>query len=217
MIASQVIQAGAHDYLPQKRVSDQSLSRSINNALEKGRLKREIKLAMERIAEMSTIDDLTGLYNRRYFMEVLEREVARAGRYGSEIVLCMADLDHFKKINDTYGHPAGDRVLSEIGRMLKECFRQSDLVCRYGGEEFAVILPNTRIEEARTVCERLREMVAGYAFEYEAAQFQMTVSIGIAKLDGFESKTPMELVAKADQALYRAKGGGRNLVKVYRS
>ncbi|MBN1843862.1 MAG: diguanylate cyclase [Deltaproteobacteria bacterium] len=217
MVASQVIQAGAHDYLPKERVSDQSLSRSINNALEKGRLKREIKLAMKKMVEMSTRDDLTGLYNRRYFMEALEREVARAGRYEFEIVLCMADLDHFKRINDTYGHPVGDRVLSEIGRMLKKCFRQSDLVCRYGGEEFAVILPNTRIEEARTVGERFREMVAGYAFEYEEAQFQMTVSIGIAKLDGSESKTPMELVAKADEALYRAKGGGRNRVKVYRS
>ena len=214
LIASQLIQEGAYDYLPKEMVSGQSLSRSITDTMEKARLKGEIKKAQERLSQMSTRDELTKLYNRRYFKEALEREVARAKRYKSDLVLCMMDLDHFKQINDQYGHPAGDMVLSEIGRMLKEYIRQSDLICRYGGEEFAVILPNTRAEDALTVCERFRAMVAGHQFEYDSSQFRMTVSVGIASYNSSFHQSPDELVKWADEALYQAKEGGRNRVHV---
>lgn len=215
MVAAQVIQAGAYDYLPKDKLCETALSRIIANTLEKARLKREIHAAMQRMAEMSTKDELTGLYNRRYFMEALKQEVSRARRYETGLVLCMMDLDHFKRINDTYGHAAGDMVLSEIGKMLKECFRESDLVCRYGGEEFSVILPNTESEEVRAACERFREMVAGHTFQYGLSQFQMTVSIGFAGLRSSKAQSADELVVLADQTLYQVKEAGRSGVAMY--
>lgn len=214
LIASQVIQEGAYDYLPKEMVSRESLSRSITNTMEKARLKGEIKKAQEKLNDMSTRDELTKLYNRRYFKEALEREIARAKRYKTDLVLCMMDLDLFKQINDQYGHPAGDMVLSKIGRMLKEYIRQSDLICRYGGEEFAIILPNTQAEDARTVCERFREIVAGHQFEYNSAQFQITISAGISQYSSSTDQSPMDLVKCADEALYQSKEAGRNRVHV---
>ena len=215
MIASQVMKAGAYDYLPKQMLDKESLSRSIANTMEKIRLKREIKLAQEKLAEMSTRDELTGLYNRRYFMEALEREISRAKRYETDLALCMLDLDHFKQINDTYGHPAGDTVLTEIGTMLKECTRQSDLVCRYGGEEFVVILPNTGVKKAKSVSDRFRKKVSKYQFKHNSSQLQITVSIGIASYGHEEDQSPTQLIEMADKALYQAKEAGRNMVVEY--
>ena len=212
VIASQVIQAGAYDYIPKDKVSDKSLCRIIMNTLEKARLTREMKEAQKKIAEMTTRDELTGLYNHRHFMGSLGRELARAKRYGTDLVLCMADLDHFKSINDTYGHPAGDMVLTEIGKMLKGCIRQTDLACRYGGEEFAVILPNTDAEKARAVSERFRKRVAKHDFKHKSSNFGITVSIGVALYNNEVDKSPMEFVEMADRALYQAKEAGRNRV-----
>lgn len=215
MIASQVIQEGAYDYLSKERVSEQSLSRSINNALEKYRLKKEIKEGQNKIAEMAIKDELTGLYNRRNFLDALDREMSRAKRHKFDLALCMIDLDGFKKINDTYGHPTGDMALSEIGKMLQECIRQSDMICRYGGEEFAVILPNTHPEKARTVCERFREMVSHRRFEKNSSKFFLTVSIGFASFNHSEQDAPGDLINKADKALYNAKESGKNRVIQY--
>lgn len=215
LIASQVIQEGAYDYLPKEIVSRESLSRSITNTMEKARLKREIQKAQEKLKEMSIRDELTKLYNHRYFKEALETEVARAKRYETDLVLGMMDLDHFKQINDKYGHPAGDMVLSEIGKMLKEYIRQSDLICRYGGEEFAIILPNTRAENAQNVCERFRAMVAERLFEYHSMKFRITVSMGIASYSRSIDQSSMGLLRRADEALYQAKEAGRNRVVAY--
>ncbi len=212
MIASQLIQAGVYDYLPKNRVSDVAIARAISNTMEKVRLQREIRESHVQMAVMSTKDELTDLYNRRYFMDALERAVSGAKRNKNDLVLCMMDLDHFKEVNDTYGHIAGDMVLTEIGKQLKDCFRESDLSCRYGGEELATILPNTHSVNAVKVCERLRQTVADHAFSHEGKQFSVTLSIGIAPLSNVTSGQPSELVSLADKALYQAKNSGRNRV-----
>ena len=210
IIASQVIQEGAFDYLPKSMVSKESLARMITNALEKSRLRQEIIKARQKIAEMTIRDSLTGLYNRRYFAEALEREVARAMRYRSELVLCLLDIDHFKMVNDTFGNLAGDKVLYELARMLREYMRESDLLCRFGGEEFAILLTNTGLEKAHTVCERFREMVAEGHFVYRGKPIPLTVSIGMAPYKGMAISSPWDLVESADKALYEAKKAGRN-------
>jgi len=214
-IASKAIQTGAYDYLSKENINESSLSRSINTTLERFRLNREIYMAMTKMAEMSTTDELTGLYNRRYFTEALEREIARAKRYGTSLVMCMMDLDYFKRVNDVYGHTAGDMVLSGIGKILKDCIRQSDLACRYGGEEFAVILPNTDVKKAKAVCERFRKIVAEHLFKHNLSQFNITISMGITSYNSFMDQSPIEILELADKALYQAKKAGRNQLVEY--
>ncbi|MHC4307544.1 MAG: response regulator, partial [Planctomycetota bacterium] len=160
MLASHVIQLGAYEYLPRSRINLESLSRVLNSTLERASLRKEVETAYVKMAEMSTVDELTKLYNRRYFLEALDGEFERASRYEQEMALIMLDLDYFKKVNDTYGHPAGDMVLSDVGEILKKHVRRNDLACRYGGEEFAVILPNVSKDSIYSTYERFREMVS---------------------------------------------------------
>ena len=162
---------------------------------------------------MSAVDELTKLFNRRYFVEALEGEYERAIRYGTEMALIMMDLDYFKVINDTYGHLAGDMVLSKIGNLLNTHVRRNDLACRYGGEEFAVILPSVSKESTYAAYDRFREKVFAQPFEYESKQFSITVSIGIAYSNSAESIN--DLLAHADQALYQAKEENRNKIVTY--
>jgi two-component system, cell cycle response regulator len=209
LIASRLIKAGAQDYLPKSKITRSSLTRSINNSMEKYRLQRDIRLTNQKMAELAIKDALTGLYNRRYFVESLEKEIARAERYNLDLSLCMIDLDHFKKINDNYGHIAGDMVLSETGRIIRESIRISDFACRYGGEEFSVIFPSTGIAEAKRICERIKNKLGNRQFIHEAYSFQVSMSAGIALFQGF-NQTGTALVGEADQALLRAKKDGRN-------
>jgi len=211
-IASRVIQIGAYDYLPKANISSPSLSRVIMNAMEKYRLKGEVKNAMKRMAEMSTRDELTGLYNRRYFMDILDRGVAEANRYTKDLVLCMFDLDHFKKVNDTYGHPAGDKVLIEVSKILNNSIRKSDIPCRYGGEEFVVLFPSTDLADAQSFCERFRKKVEAHSTSYESSEVRITVSIGVVKYVHSKNESPEDLIKRADKALYMAKDQGRNRV-----
>ena len=213
MIASQVIQLGAYEYLPKSKINPESLSRVINHTLERSRLRNDVKKAHAKMAEMSTVDELTQLHNRRYFVEALEGEFERAIRYQTEMALIMMDLDFFKKINDTYGHPAGDMVLSKIGEILKAHVRRNDMACRYGGEEFAVILPSITRDITYTVYERFRKVVSEQLFEYESKQFHVTVSIGIAFSN--DAELINDLLAHADQALYQAKKTDRNKIVTY--
>jgi two-component system cell cycle response regulator len=215
MLASQVIQMGAYEYLPKSRINTESISRVIYNTLERARLRSDVKKAQAMMAEMSTVDELTQLHNRRYFIEALEGEFERANRYETEMALVILDLDNFKKVNDTYGHPTGDKVLSGIGKILKKLVRRSDLACRYGGEEFAVVLPNVSKESIYTVYDRFREMVSKQSFGHESKQFHITVSIGIAFSNDAESSD--DLLAHADQALYQAKESGRNRIVDYKA
>lgn len=212
MTAAQIIQAGACDFLPKQRLGRSPLVRVLVNALEKGRLRKQIREARRQIVELSIIDDLTRLHNRRYFMETLEKETGRAFRYGSSLVLSMMDVDEFKKVNDTFGHQAGDMVLRELGGLLRNSIRLSDTACRYGGEEFALLLPNTDIREAGTLGERLRRMVENHRFQWKGRTFRVTLSVGLAALDCGADPSATKLVEEADGALYAAKREGKNRV-----
>jgi len=213
MLASQVIQLGAYEYLPKNKVNSESLARVINNTLERARLRKDVKKVQAKMAVMSSVDELTKLYNRHYFIEALEGEYERAIRYETEMALIMMDLDYFKEINDTYGHIAGDKVLAEIGNLIKAHVRRNDLACRYGGEEFAVILPNISRKGTNAAYERFREVVFKQPFEHESKKFNISVSIGISYSNDAESIN--DLLAHADQALYQAKDEERNKLVTY--
>ncbi|MBI9086211.1 MAG: diguanylate cyclase [Desulfobacterales bacterium] len=213
MVAAKVLQAGAYDYLPKTNISSVALNRVVTNAMEKHRLKREVSLTMEKMAEMSTRDALTGLFNRGYFNEAIEGEAARAERYETGFTLLMADLDHFKRVNDSQGHLAGDRVLVEVADRLRTCLRKCDIPCRYGGEEFAVILPGTPLEESMAIGERFRNLLEASPIDYDGVPVAMTVSVGAAAFLPGGSQTAETLVQAADRSLYRAKANGRNCVR----
>ncbi|HDJ28709.1 MAG TPA: GGDEF domain-containing protein [Proteobacteria bacterium] len=158
-------------------------------------------------------DPLTGVHNRRFFHEVLSRESERSNRHNQPLSLIIMDIDHFKVINDTFGHLAGDQVLREIGRITRESIRTIDMVCRYGGEEFAIILPQTELEAASLIAERLRTSIAEFPFPTgEESPLMVTASLGVACWhgSGYLSKQGTELVQAADRALYAAKDTGRN-------
>ncbi len=170
-------------------------------------------LAREKLIQLATTDELTGLNNRRYFMELARQEFARAKRYDELFCLIMIDIDHFKTLNDSIGHSGGDAVLREFGLQLKCFFRKTDIAGRLGGEEFAVLLPKLNLESTYTVAERFREEIAQSKFIYENQEIQYTISLGVAahnsKLANFE-----QLIKLADQCLYKAKNGGRNCIKI---
>jgi len=214
MVASRLIREGADDYLTKSRFDRESIAACFRNVMEKGKLKREIRMGQRKLSEMATLDELTGLYNRRYFMEALERERSRAERHGKALSLCMMDLDFFKRVNDQQGHSAGDLVLADMGRIIREWSRLSDLPCRYGGEEFAVILPETDLEGARAACERLRRMVVENRIPWRTGPIQITISIGVTQNRTGNKDSIRKLIDRADEALYRAKETGRNQVKV---
>lgn len=212
IIASKFIREGAYDYMSKEMMNKETLLKSIDNTLETFRIKKEIKSAQKIMVAMATRDDLTKLYNRRYFFDVFERDLARTKRYDSELVLALLDVDQFKNINDTYGHEAGDKVLVDLGWMIKESVRESDLPCRYAGEEFAIILNNIDAGMAKKVCERFKNRVADYEFTFNKSSFHATVSIGIVAYNSTEERTTRELINAADQALYQAKSEGGNKV-----
>jgi diguanylate cyclase (GGDEF)-like protein len=165
----------------------------------------------EEIYKMSILDGLTGVHNKRYFLEFLEKEMARSRRHQSSLSLIIFDLDHFKKVNDTHGHLAGDAVLKELGRRLKPEMRREDLLARYGGEEFVCVLVSTSLKRAIDFAEEMRQLVERDHFRTDTVTLPVTVSIGVAELDD-TMKSPEELIAKADGHLYTAKRQGRNRV-----
>ncbi len=166
----------------------------------------------EEIYRMTIIDGLTGAHNKRYFIEFLEREIARCARYQRPLSLLLFDIDHFKQINDTHGHLTGDYVLKEMCRRLLGRVRKEELLARYGGEEFAAVLPETDHTGALTFGEQIRQIVAGQPFEYEGDRFYVTVSVGAYTLYGRSDMAPLTFIKHADDNLYRAKHEGRNRV-----
>ena len=199
--ALSAMSVGADEFL-NKPVDPRHLIASVSYRIERARKLR---------TQMST-DSLTGLSNHTTIQLQLENELARAKRAGETLSFVMIDLDHFKSINDTYGHPTGDRVISNLSRILKQRFRSSDLIGRYGGEEFAVILPNANLENAIKILEEIRTKFEKLPQHSEEGIFYVTFSCGIASFPDYED--PISLLTATDQALYRAKRNGRNQIAI---
>lgn len=169
----------------------------------------------EKIKRFAVADGLTGLYNHRYFQEQLEKEYSRARRFNLSLSLIMLDIDHFKLLNDSYGHQQGDVVLKGVANILRRSVRDIDLVARYGGEEFVVILPETPKKNAVIVAERIRASVEGAGFEHDGGVLEATASLGVSGHPDDDITTQLDLIAKADEAMYKAKREGRNLVRLF--
>jgi two-component system, cell cycle response regulator len=165
----------------------------------------------EEIYRMTIVDGLTQIHNKRALFEALEKELMRARRYERDLSLLMFDIDFFKRINDQYGHLAGDHVLRELARIVQERIRREEVFARYGGEEFVILLPETPLPGAAALAESLRARVANHGFVFQGERIPVTVSIGTA-LMGENDKVAADLIQRADEKLYEAKRGGRNRV-----
>jgi diguanylate cyclase (GGDEF)-like protein len=175
----------------------------------------EQALLMRRLEDLATIDGLTGAYNRRHFLDVGKAEVARAWRYGHPISLIILDIDLFKRVNDTWGHEAGDRILHEACRIIKSVLRSVDIFGRHGGDEFAILLPETSPEQAAGVAERLRTSLSAHSVKVtDDASVSFTVSIGVAGAIRIVEESIDSLIRSADAAMYKAKEAGRDCVRL---
>ncbi|NLL81862.1 MAG: diguanylate cyclase, partial [Tissierellia bacterium] len=172
----------------------------------------EKKEAQEKLTILATFDSLSGLYNRAEFTKLALREFSRAERDNQKLSLLMIDIDRFKNINDTFGHAAGDEVISLMGRIITSSFRKSDFAGRLGGDEFVVLLKNTSLKEAQMLAEKLRETVLSTKVIYENREISFTVSIGVATIFGNNNSNVEDVLKQADEALYKAKDKGRNCV-----
>ncbi len=190
------------------------LAEAAANALERAHLFEGIQKANERLELLAITDGLTGLFNHRHFRTRLESEFERARRYSSPLACMIFDIDNFKKINDTFGHLQGDRILKDLASRVMHVTRRTDIVARYGGEEFAVIMPQTAIEGAKAQAERLLEEVRSKEYQGMPPGYPVTVSIGVTVLDHDAMLDCEALIRAADSALYEAKNNGKNRVVV---
>jgi diguanylate cyclase (GGDEF)-like protein len=172
-----------------------------------------IKL-FEKMQRQATTDGLTGLVNHKRLYEILEKELWRSRRYGGLISLIMIDIDNLKKINDSYGHRAGDKVIKKISSKIRGCIRQIDTAARYGGDEFAVILPNTSLSDATVVAERMVDVVANSPITWNKEQIGLSISVGLGQYDADTS--PEDITSRSDEALYTAKQAGKNTVRIFK-
>jgi len=215
-VKTQMFELGAQDYII-KPIDPAELVARVKVHLKIRKLQEQLIRQNQLLERLSTIDGLTGLYNRRHLLRLYEQAVANAIRYGYDLSVGMVDIDHFKAVNDAYGHLAGDRVLQELARLLRQSVRKGDVVGRYGGEEFLVVLPHTPLAGALTWAERLRQTVEARELRVAAGTtLRVTVSVGVASFPETPVTEPWDLLRFADTALYEAKRAGRNRVWAYR-
>jgi len=205
------LEMGASDYVTRPFDPAEMIAR-VKVQLKIKSLQDKLKLSNQMLLELSHTDPLTGLCNRRFMMEGLNKEFDRSQRNKAPLSLIMIDIDHFKAVNDTYGHQKGDAVLQGLAAMLRQHLRQYDTAARYGGEEFALILPETSLEETARVAERLRQAIEGLTFE-AGSELRITASFGLASTLAETIHSVDDLIREADYALYNAKRAGRNRVE----
>lgn len=192
------------DYSKQLSIFTQSLAVALHNALEH-----------EQLQKLAALDPLTGILNRRFGMVRLHEEYSRSVRRGIPLGVLMFDIDHFKQVNDTYGHVVGDRVLRNITSMIRQGIREGDILLRYGGEEFMVILPGASKDDAFTIAERVRHIVRDNITTYGDNQISVTISVGLDSMPETTISGEQELITNADEALYRSKNSGRDKVTIH--
>lgn len=208
------MEAGADDYL-RKPVDSHELRVRVRAGRRILDLQEEVVQGREALRHLATCDPLTSLWNRNAMFDILNRELKRAKRESGSISLIMADLDHFKQINDTLGHGAGDAVLQEAARRITACVRPYDSVCRYGGEEFLMVLPGCDLTDANLRAEQIRAAIAASPFRIPEGNVNLTCSLGVAASSGPAGFDASLLAHEADEALYTAKHNGRNRVECF--
>jgi two-component system cell cycle response regulator len=206
---------GADDYVT-KPFHHQELLARIRAGKRIVDLQKELLESNKRLELLSITDGLTSLFNHRHFQDELARAFEESERYQRPLSLAVIDIDFFKKVNDVYGHAAGDEVLKRVSRIFMESIRSSDFAARYGGEEFAVIMPETDLEDAIQFAEKIRSMVEAAPVPTSAGEISVTVSIGVATVPRSKIRTAKGVIQAADKALYRAKRNGRNQVQAER-
>ncbi|MEM1378571.1 MAG: PleD family two-component system response regulator [Pseudomonadota bacterium] len=211
-LITRALELGVNDYMVRPVDPNEFVAR-LKTQLKRKRYHDGLRANVAESIELAVTDGLTGLHNRRYLDTHLATLVERAVNRERSLSLLITDIDHFKQVNDTYGHEGGDDVLREFARRLRGSVRGIDLACRYGGEEFVIVMPDTSAVLANEVAERLREEVAEAPFKLsDGRAIDLTTSIGVATLGGSDAGDPAKLLRKADHALYAAKEAGRNLV-----
>jgi diguanylate cyclase (GGDEF)-like protein len=216
-VAVQAMKAGAQDYLVKGRFDENDLARAIQNAIDKVEMARSIEIQRQELERLAVTDELTGLHNRRWFVQRLDEEVQRALRYNTPLCLMLIDVDRFKDINDSHGHLAGDLVLCHFAAILRRRFRETDFAARLGGDEFVGLLAGTPLDGAMEVAERLRRELREDPVPVATdVALHVTCSIGVAELDA-TTPSAIALLQGADSALYESKERGRNCVSAHQA